>query len=168
MGKVCMLIFSHVIILEGISTIQIWLMIQEKYQFHHDHWMVLSEFKPCMRCLTCSMAIMNSFFIFPFLIHISLIMIKQRIMWFLVWLAGHINTQTLILTTIIENFRSKIEEFSQLSLTSNFIFLHTNTKDSCRLLILVLHWARFTICLLQLSQNSSCSCALSCWWKFEI
>ena len=30
MGKVCILIIFHVIILEGISTIQIWLMIQEK------------------------------------------------------------------------------------------------------------------------------------------
>ena len=44
MGKVCMLIISHVIILEGISTIQIWLMIQAKQQFHDDPWLILSGF----------------------------------------------------------------------------------------------------------------------------
>ena len=40
-----MLIISHVIILEGISTIQIWLMIQAKQQFHDDPWLILSEFQ---------------------------------------------------------------------------------------------------------------------------
>ena len=46
MIEACILTISFMFILEGISTIQIWLMIQAKYQFHVDPWLILSEFQP--------------------------------------------------------------------------------------------------------------------------
>ena len=45
MGESHMLIISHLCILEGNFTIQIWLKLQAKYHSNVDYWMILNDFK---------------------------------------------------------------------------------------------------------------------------
>jgi hypothetical protein len=95
-------------------------------------------------------------------------MISNWLKWLSVSLARNINSETLIITAITNFSDLKIQELSQFSLSSNFHFLHTNLKDSCIFLILMLHWARIIHCLEQFNQNSSRSRAFSWQWKLEI
>jgi hypothetical protein len=102
------------------------------------------------------------------MLEISLILINHWLKWLAASLAWDIKAQTLIITTEQNQFRSENSKLPPISLSLNLDFLHTNTKNYCIFLIIIIHWSRIIICLDQLSQNSSSSCTRAWRWKFEI
>lgn len=130
--------------------------------------MILSKFEALHGTVHVLHGHVGSLLHFCISLHISLIMINHWLKWLALWLARHINNRNPICNNNKRIFRCEIENSLHFYLSSILQFLHTNTKNSSRFLIIILHWSRINLCFGQLSWNSSNSSASSWRWISEI